>query len=167
MAPPHHIKETAHLVPTTNLARSANCNVFFVPHRGVQQFVFIRQPQASSIGSDILNTLSVPLDHFQSYKYVIPIFTAPYIQADIYSVPQGNLPERQPGQEFHPVGKLKLWFMEAGGVAFKDAVGKAKEMWQQRREAQLDDDALRKFKQGRRRVEGGWLTVDACFTCVS
>ena len=93
----------------------------------------------------MLNSLSVPLDHFHSSKYVIPIFTAAYLQADVYSVPQGGLPERQPGQEAHPVGKLKLWFMESGGVAFRDGVDKAKVLWQQRRETQLDQDALRTF----------------------
>lgn len=87
----------------------------------------------------------MPLDHFQSSKYTIPIFTAPYLQADVYSVPQGGLPERQPGQEYHPVGKLKLWFMESGGIAFRDAVDMAKVLWQERRQSEQDQDALRKY----------------------
>ncbi|SPO25898.1 uncharacterized protein UTRI_03263 [Ustilago trichophora] len=105
------------------------------------RFVFIRQPQADS-GEGVINSLSVPLDHFHSTKYTIPIFTAPYLQADVYSVSQGGLPERQPGQEAHPVGKLKLCFMDSGGVAFRDAVDKAKLLWQERRQTQLDQDAL-------------------------
>lgn len=110
------------------------------------RFVFIRQPQVSGNDSD-LKSLSVPIDHFQSSKYTIPIFTAPYLQADVYSVPHGGLPERQPGEESHPVGKLKLWFMESGGVAFRDAVDKARSLWQQRRQDQQDQDALRKLAQ--------------------
>ncbi|KAJ1033049.1 hypothetical protein NDA16_000328 [Ustilago loliicola] len=105
------------------------------------QFVFIRQPQVAS-GDSVLNSLSVPIDHFHSHKYVIPIFTAAYLQADVYSVAQGGLPQRQTDDEAFPVGKLKLWFMEAGGIAFRDAVDKAKVLWQQRREAEQDRDAL-------------------------
>lgn len=110
----------------------------------LEQFVFIRQPQVPS-GDPVLNSLSVPIDHFNSHKYVIPIFTAAYLQVDVYSVSQGGLPERQTGDEAHPVGKLKLWFMEAGGIAFRDAVDEAKVLWQQRKEAEQDRDALRKL----------------------
>ncbi|TKY85709.1 hypothetical protein EX895_005249 [Sporisorium graminicola] len=110
------------------------------------RFVFIRQPQLpaadAAAAETALKSLSVPLDHFQSSKYVIPIFTAPYLQADVYSVAQGGLPERQPGEESHPVGKLKLWFMESGGLAFRDAVDKAKAKWQQRRQDEQDENAL-------------------------
>ena len=109
------------------------------------QFVFIRQPQLSPAevaASPTLNSLSVPLDHFHSSKYTIPIFTAPYLQADVYSVAQGGLPERRPGEEAHPVGKLKLWFMEAGGIAFRDAVDKARTLWQKRQQEELDENAL-------------------------
>ncbi|KAJ9479193.1 hypothetical protein PHBOTO_002676 [Pseudozyma hubeiensis] len=109
------------------------------------RFVFIRQPQLPSAelaASPTLNSLSVPLDHFHSSKYTIPIFTAPYLQADVYSVAQGGLPEPRPGEEAHPVGKLKLWFMEAGGLAFRDAVDKARTMWQKRQQEELDENAL-------------------------
>lgn len=108
------------------------------------RFVFIRQPQANVAGGDssMLNSLSVPIDHFQASKYTIPIFTAPYLQADVYSVPQGGLPERQPGEESYPVGKLKLWFMESGGIAFRDAVDRARVLWQQKREQEQDENAL-------------------------
>ena len=103
----------------------------------------------------------MPLDHFQSSKYTIPIFTAPYLQADVYSVPQGGLPERQPGQEYHPVGKLKLWFMESGGIAFRDAVDKAKVMWQERRQSEQDQDALREYTDRAPSVKRGRET-DSC-----
>lgn len=93
----------------------------------------------------MLNSLSVPLDHLHSTKYIIPIFSAPHLQADVFSVPQGGLPERQPGQEAHPVGKLKLWFMDSGGIAFRDAVDKAKMLWQERRQTELDQEALREY----------------------
>ncbi|CDU22806.1 uncharacterized protein SPSC_01436 [Sporisorium scitamineum] len=115
------------------------------------RFVFIRQPQTTvgdAAGQTVLNSLSVPLDHFQSSKYVIPIFTAAYLQADVYSVAQGGLPERQPGDELHPVGKLKLWFMESGGLAFRDAVDKARAKWQQRRQEEQDENALRPIAVG-------------------
>ncbi|KAJ1029187.1 hypothetical protein NDA18_002815 [Ustilago nuda] len=105
------------------------------------RFIFIRQPQAAPRDL-LLNSLSVPIDHFHSHKYVIPIFTAAYLQADVYSVAQGGLPERQTGDEAYPVGKLKLWFMEAGGIAFRDAVDKAKKLWQERQEAEQGRDAL-------------------------
>ncbi|SPO25321.1 uncharacterized protein UTRI_03263_B [Ustilago trichophora] len=108
------------------------------------RFVFIRQPQSDS-AQGVLNSLSVPLDHLHSIKYTIPILTAPYLQADVYSVPHGGLPERQPGQQAHPVGKLKLWFMHSGGVAFRDAIHKAKALWHEQRQTQLDQDALREF----------------------
>lgn len=109
------------------------------------QFVFVRQPQLSAAelaDGTALNSLSVPLDHFHSSKYTIPIFSAPYLQADVYSVPQGGLPERQPGEQAHPVGKLKLWFMESGGVAFRDAVDRARILWQQKRQEEQDENAL-------------------------
>ncbi|CBQ72972.1 conserved hypothetical protein [Sporisorium reilianum SRZ2] len=110
------------------------------------RFVFVRHPPpaaaADPTAHPALASLSVPIDHFQASKYVIPIFSAPYLQADVYSVPQGGLPERQPGEESHPVGKLKLWFMESGGLAFRDAVDKARVVWQQRRQDEVDENAL-------------------------
>nr|CDI53455.1 conserved hypothetical protein [Melanopsichium pennsylvanicum 4] len=121
----------------------AEGDAFVSSHR----FVFVRQPRPNPADDAAVNSLSVPIDHMQASKYTIPIFAAPYLQADIYSVPQGGLPERQPGDEYHPVGKLKLWFMESGGIAFRDAVDKAKLLWEQRRQAQLDEDALRKCIQ--------------------
>lgn len=137
------------------------------------QFVFIRQPQLpaadAAAAETALKSLSVPLDHFQSSKYMIPIFTAPYLQADVYSVAQGGLPERQPGEESHPVGKLKLWFMESGGLAFRDAVDKAKAKWQQRRQDEQDENALRKWMSPIP-VRSGDLSADkicflSTFTC--
>ncbi len=106
------------------------------------QFVFIRDAPSAAAEHE-LKSLSIPIDHLAASKYTIPIFSAPYLQADVYSVAQGGLPERQPGEEAHPVGKLKLWFVEAGGVAFRDAIEKARHMWQQNRQQQLDQDALR------------------------
>ncbi|EST05601.1 hypothetical protein PSEUBRA_005294 [Kalmanozyma brasiliensis GHG001] len=107
------------------------------------RFVFIRQAQATAPPDPtVLKSLSVPLDHFQASKFIIPIFTAAYLQADVYSVPQGGLPERQPGEESHPVGKLKLWFMESGGIAFRDAVDKARTLWQKHRQEEQDENAL-------------------------
>lgn len=106
------------------------------------QFVFVRDAPGAASESE-LKSLSVPIDHLAASKYTIPIFSAPYLQADVYSVAQGGLPERRPGEEAHPVGKLKLWFVEAGGVAFRDAIEKARHMWQQNRQQQLDQDALR------------------------
>jgi hypothetical protein len=106
------------------------------------QFVFVRDSRGAASESE-LKSLSVPIDHLAASKYTIPIFSAPYLQADVYSVAQGGLPERRPGEEAHPVGKLKLWFVEAGGVAFRDAIEKARHMWQQNRQQQLDQDALR------------------------
>ena len=44
-----------------------------------------------------------------------------------------------------PVGKLKIWFMESGGIAFRDAVDKAKQIFEQRRHLSQDDDALREY----------------------
>ncbi|GAK64509.1 uncharacterized protein PAN0_005d2723 [Moesziomyces antarcticus] len=105
------------------------------------RFVFIRDAPSAAAEHE-LKSLSIPIDHLAASKYTIPIFSAPYLQADVYSVAQGGLPERQPGEEAHPVGKLKLWFVEAGGVAFRDAIEKARHMWQQNRQQQLDQDAL-------------------------
>ncbi|GAC71880.1 hypothetical protein PANT_5c00118 [Moesziomyces antarcticus T-34] len=105
------------------------------------RFVFVRDARGAASESE-LKSLSVPIDHLAASKYTIPIFSAPYLQADVYSVAQGGLPERRPGEEAHPVGKLKLWFVEAGGVAFRDAIEKARHMWHQNRQQQLDQDAL-------------------------
>ena len=112
------------------------------------QFVFIRDAPSAAAEHE-LKSLSVPIDHLAASKYTIPIFSAPYLQADVYSVAQGGLPERQPGEEAHPVGKLKLWFVEAGGVAFRDAIEKARLMWQHNRQQQLDQDALRTCSHSR------------------
>lgn len=90
----------------------------------------------------MLDTLSVPLDHFHKYKYTIPVFAAPYLEADVYPVHDGGLPQRQTGSMATPVGKLKLWFMESGGVAFRDGVDQGKRLFDQLQQSAQDQDAL-------------------------
>lgn len=54
---------------------------------------------------------------------MIPIIAAPYYEAGVIPVPGGDLVAAE--QESHdrpPKGLLKVWFLEGGGAAFRDAV---------------------------------------------
>ncbi|SPO37572.1 uncharacterized protein PSFLO_03047 [Pseudozyma flocculosa] len=89
-----------------------------------------------------LHSLSVPHDHFQNFRYIIPIFSAAYLEAEVFPVTGGGLPQRQTGEPETPKGKLKIWFNEGGGVAFRDAVERAKKEWEEVKAKQADEDAL-------------------------
>ncbi|KAN0064863.1 hypothetical protein ACQY0O_001920 [Thecaphora frezii] len=128
---------------STQLYLKATGTVFATSHR----IIFVRQAPPSASRPDPasanLQTLSIPHDRFQNFRYVIPIFSAAYLEADVYPVLDGGLPQRRPGEALVPKGKLKIWFNEGGGVVFRDAVEKARKAWEQLQANRADEDALR------------------------
>jgi len=89
-----------------------------------QRVVFLRRPVvavADSPSPEHLQSLNVPLTHLVDSRYMIPILAGPYYEAGVMPVPGGNLPQPVPGGPVNK-GHLKIWFLQGGGTAFRDAV---------------------------------------------
>ncbi|PWN48563.1 hypothetical protein IE53DRAFT_399513 [Violaceomyces palustris] len=108
-----------------------------------QRVVFVKEGGKPSE----LVSLSVPLDHFCDYRYIIPIFTAPYIESTVYPVEGGGLPQREPGATSPPKGDLRLWFAQGGGLTMKEALGRAKANFEERRNARREEEQLPAYEE--------------------